>query len=277
LVEPEDPRWTRQNAGWVYAENYICPSTDGGRTWSAPQPVNPAPPRGGFQVISSPVYELGPGRFMLIFEPFYTESLGQMEHEVAATYSDDRGRTWSDKTIVAKDPGGRLAYFDPRLAQLSDGRWVCLFWTHDKTTDESLQTTIAWSEDGRRWTAPETTPLWGFLALPVVLADGRLLAVYNHRRTPQGIRCAVSEDGGKTWDMNHEYVLWDQRLRRVTGERTSESIQRAWEGGAMTEMFSFDFGVPHPALLDDGSVFVTFYATTWDHLMHQRYVRCLIT
>ena len=41
----------------------------------------------------------------------------------------------------------------------------------------------------------------------------------------------------------------------------------------MTEMFTWDFGTPYPVLLRDGTVLVTFYATQWDHIMHERYVR----
>src|ERR1041385_3421672 len=137
-----------------------------------------------------------------------------------------------------------------------------LFRSHDTKTDTSMQTTIGWSDDGHSWTEPRPTPLWGFLTLPLVLSDGRLLAVYNHRRDPQGIRCALSEDGGLTWNLDSEYVLWDQRARRVVGEKASESQYRQWEGNVLTEMFpSFQFGVPHPIQLDDGSVFISFYAT----------------
>lgn len=276
LAEPEDPRWTRENAGWMNAENFICRSTDRGHTWSKPHDVSPRAPVGGFPVLSSPVTELASGELLLVFEPFFTETLQKMRHEVTALYSRDGGQTWGEQTILAQDSTGRLIYFDPRLARLPDGRWICMFWTHDKKRDESLNTTLSYSDDGHSWTEPQPTPLWGFLTLPLTLADGRLLAVYNHRRIPQGIRCAVSEDGGQSWDMESEYVLWDQQARRVTGEPASESRKRDWEGSSMAEMFTWDFGIPHPVLLDDGSVLVTFYATQMDHIMHQRYVRFTI-
>lgn len=109
--------------------------------------------------------------------------------------------------------------------------------------------------------------------MSLTLAAGRLFAVYNYRRNPQGIRCALSEDDGRTWKMNREHVLWDQHSRRVTGELALAGEERKWEGSCMTEMFTWDFGVPEPTLLDDGSVLVTFYATQLDHTTHQRYVR----
>lgn len=272
-VEPEDPRWNAQNSGWLDSENFICRSADNGRTWSKPHYVQAEPPEGGFQVASSAVLELAGGEFMMVFEPFYTGTLEEMRHAVAALYSRDGGQTWGRKTIIAQDSSQRIVYFDPRMTRLADGRWICMFWTHEKKTDESLHTSVSYSEDGHVWTEPSFTPLWGFLTLPLQLADGRLLAVYNHRRTPQGIRCAVSEDAGRTWDMDSEYVLWDQRARRVTCEPARESVNRRYEGSAMLEMWTFDFGVPNPVQFDDGSVLVTFYATQLDHVTHQRYIR----
>jgi hypothetical protein len=93
---------------------------------------------------------------------------------------------------------------------------------------------------------------------------------------PQGVRCAVSEDQGKNWDMRQEYVLWDQMERRATGETASSGQARDWEGSCLAEMFTWDFGVPEPTLMDDGTVLVTFYATELDHVTHQRYVRIQI-
>jgi hypothetical protein len=276
LADPEDPRYTPDNGGWLGAQSFLCRSTDRGETWSRPEYLRPEDPPGGFHNVATGVMELDSGELMIFFEPFFTESLEKLRHEVVALYSRDQGRTWGDQTVIARDAGNRLIYFDPRLARLADGRWVCLFWTHEKQTDKTLNTTVAWSEDGRRWSEPVPTALWGFPTLPLTLPDGRLFAVYNYRREPQGVRAALSEDGGRTWDMAGERVLWDQAARRVTGELASAGQERRWEGSCMAEMFSWDFGVPDPTLLDDGSVLVTFYATQLDHVMHQRYVRVRI-
>jgi hypothetical protein len=273
LADPEDPRYTADNGGWLNGESFICHSNDRGHSWSKPRYLHPENPPGGFHNIATGVLELDSGEFMILFEPFFTESLEKLQHEVVALYSRNRGESWGNQTLVARDPSHRLIYFDPRVARLADSRWVCLFWTHEKATDETLNTSVAWSEDGHRWTKPEFTELWGFPTLPLTLADGRLFAVYNYRRNPQGIRCALSEDGGRTWQMDQEHVLWDQSARRVTGELASAGQERKWEGSCMAEMFTWDFGVPEPTRLDDGSVLVTFYATQADHVTHQRYVR----
>jgi hypothetical protein len=272
-VTPEDTRFTNQNGGWVNSENFICSSIDDGESWSEPISVCPKAPPGGFPVISSPVHELASGELMLVFEPFFTESLQGMTHEVTLIYSDDECRSWSEANVIAHDRDGSLVYFDPRLAQLTDGRWVCFYRTHDRIKDESLNMSIAYSDDGHTWTDPTKTPVWGFLTLPLVLDDSGLLAVYNHRRLPAGIRCVLSEDRGRTWRMESEYTLWDQAARRITGEKVSESRDRKYEKSSMEEMWTWDFGTPHPILLDDDTILVTFYATQLDHIMHVRYVR----
>lgn len=272
IVGPEDDCWTVQNSGWINSDNFICHSLDKGLTWSEPVYVNPESPKGGFHCVSSPVYELDNGEMMLVFEPFYRSTLDTMSHKVTTFYSKDQGKNWGQKTIIAHDKNS-LVYFDPRMAKLPDGRWLCMFWTHDKKSDESLNTSISYSNDGHQWSTPARTALWGFLTLPLLLNDGRLLAVYNHRRQPQGIHCAVSEDAGQSWDLENEYVLWDARARKITGELAAESRKQSWNKSAMEDMWGWDFGVPSPILLDDGTILVTFYATQMDHIMHERYVR----
>jgi sialidase-1 len=44
---------------------------------------------------------------------------------------------------------------------------------------------------------------------PIQLRDGRLLVVYGHRREPFGERACISRDEGRTWDIEHEFVLAD--------------------------------------------------------------------
>ncbi len=71
-------------------------------------------------------------------------------------------------------------------------------------------------------------------------------------------------------------MLWDQEERRISGALAQAEQPRAWDGSCMAEMFTWDFGVPDPILLDDGSILVTFYATQMDHVTHQRYARLVV-
>jgi len=273
-VAKDDPRWCKENGGWVGTTQFWCESTNGGHTWATAKPFRLPAAKGGFNVVSSPVFTLQSGDRMVVIEPMISSALAELVHEAAVVFNRNGSDEWGNKRHMAYDPEQRTLFFDPRVARLQDGRFVALYWTHDPKTDTSLRTRIGWSEDGRSWTTPKELPFWGFLSYPLPLADGRLLAVFNHRREPQGVRCVISEDAGRNWDMENEYVLWDQRIRRITGERATESVARKWEGNILAEMGTgFTFGIPYPIQLDDGSVFVSFYATLADGVMHQRYVR----
>jgi len=273
-VDSNHPRWQKSNGGWLGHKAVLAGSSDQGDTWHRWADLQPPPIEGGFFVSGSVPFQLDNGELMVVIEPMYHGSTEHWRHEAAVMFSGDNGITWGRKSVIAKDPAGRVFYFDPKLTQLTSGQWVCLLWTHDTDTDTSLQTSLSRSEDGHVWSPVEQTPLWGFLTVPTGLADGRLLAVYNHRRNPQGIRCCLSEDSGRTWNMHEETVLWDRTARRVTCELVHGSESRNWQGSLLDEMFAdFDFGVPHAIELEDGTVWITFYATEADNIMHQRYLR----
>ena len=71
-----------------------------------------------------------------------------------------------------------------------------------------------------------------------------------------GVRALISEDGGRTWDLDHEYVLRDD------GGTTSD----AWppEQDTPEGFGSSDVGYPTSVELDDGSILTLYYITTPD-------------
>lgn len=85
---------------------------------------------------------------------------------------------------------------------------------------------------GRKWSFLSRINDLGSPCHLLLLDDGRILATYGYRSYPFGIRCAISEDEGKTW--KQEYVLRD-------------------DGG------SWDLGYPVSVQLDNGDIFTTYY------------------
>lgn len=92
-------------------------------------------------------------------------------------------------------------------------------------------------DGGKTWTTPHQI-LSDFGGAPAHLLrtrDGRLLSVYGYREVPYGIRLAVSEDSGKSWETDLEI--------NVNG-------------------VSHDLGYPSTVELADGSFYTVFYAHT---------------
>jgi hypothetical protein len=68
----------------------------------------------------------------------------------------------------------------------------------------------SWSEDGGiTWSQPVRSEIQGYPPHIMRLQDGRLLCCVTYRWEPMGIRAVLSEDNGKTWDVDHTIVLHD--------------------------------------------------------------------
>ena len=67
--------------------------------------------------------------------------------------------------------------------------------------------------------------MWGYPCHLLRLSSGRILCTYGYRREPFGVRAAVSEDEGETWDMDHEIVIRDDGLHRDLGYPASIQLQ----------------------------------------------------
>ena len=51
--------------------------------------------------------------------------------------------------------------------------------------------------------------MFGLPGQLLVLFDKRLLCTYGRRKAPFGVRMSLSEDGGSTWQTDHEIVVRD--------------------------------------------------------------------
>lgn len=156
--------------------------------------------------------------------------------------SEDEGESWTLLPVAAPirlNDGSELGFTETALAVLPDGRVIAMM-RPDPDSHGYLYQSFS-SDHGRTWTPPEQTPIWGYPAHLLVLADGRLLCSYGYRRRPMGIRACLSSDGGRTWDIAHEFVL------RADGQRSGS-----------------DLGYPISAQLADGTLITVYYHTTSD-------------
>jgi hypothetical protein len=255
--DPSKPWVNQETQGLLPMRVYHTVSRDGGSTWTAPRVVDLAPHPSAS--MTGPVLRLAGGDLGQPFEhwkDYDDPSLGRPR--AMLRLSHDGGTTWPDDVVVAADPENRLYFWDQRLTTLPppDGRHVAMFWTFDRVEGHDVPIHIAWgSPDGRQWTVPVPTPLDGQHCQPVAIGGERIVAVYSHRRNPPGVRIALSEDAGRTWDPADDLEVYSSGAGDEPAATGAATETEYWNA-----MGVWQFGHPRGVLLPNGEIFVVFYA-----------------
>ena len=260
MATPGTADWDDQAAGMVDADS-VGVRAGPGEGWDAPVIVEGRRDDEGWTIPCGSPLSLGGARWLLPLERHARTTVPQWlrGYEAFTAYSDDDGRSWGRLTDALNDPERRVAYYDQRMVLLQDGRVLSLAWVHDVVDDRTLLARAGWSDDGgSTWSAPVETTLRGGPINPVVLEDGRVVAVYPRRTAPTGVRASVSEDGGRTWDPG--IVVWDESLRRVTGEPARDGPREDRDPALWDTMWGWTFGQPMPVRLGRDRVGVCFFS-----------------
>jgi len=207
-------------------------SRDDGRTWTGRRPIDfpNVPP----VLVQSPAVELPDGTLLVVGQD-YSAGIGSAREWTRAhsARSSDGGLTWKEHAVIAGEDG--MTFREPSLVRLKSGRLLSMLRTQGSAgPNEGYLYQCFSDDDGRNWSKPERTPMWGWPAHVLELKDGRLLCSYGYRRAPLGVRATLSHDGGKTWDYANEMVIRD-------------------DGGAP------DLGYPTSIQLADGRVLLAYY------------------
>lgn len=239
---------------FIPTETVLLRSSDGGHSWSRPEVMQV--PAGMILDVSGPLTELDDGRW---FVPFDTgkayDDPSPVRTHMIGLYSTDRGATWSDAEVIASGAAQGISFFHGRVVKLLDGRLFTLAWARDERTDGFLPLHRVVSDvHGRNWSAPESTGIPGQTSWAVDMGDGRMVAAYTYRDgVPPGIRAVLSEDAGRTWDVEHEVQLWDATGREVIGVAAVDSYPQSHDVIA--------FGRPVAFRTGSGEVLVSFWGT----------------
>ena len=210
---------------WSQAYNgtFVHRSADGGRTWPQTCQVDVLPFDCGCTL--RPMVQLPSGELLLAC---YDETRHPCPSFLVR--SADGGRTWGHATAIASDD--TLGFYEPAIHRLDGGAIIAVLRTHEPGEYYLYQCRS--EDDGRTWSTPMRTPMWGYPAHLLTLRDGRLLCTYGHRRAPFGIRACMSADGGRTWDIANELVV-------------------------RADFPNADLGYPTSVQLEDGRVFTAYY------------------
>jgi hypothetical protein len=211
-----------------YDEVYVIRSTDYGETWSPPAPIGGIPITGPQGSPYGKMTELPDGTILM---PMYVGSRHEPRTANSVVLrSRDGGETWADASMIA--PG----LDETALVYLSSGRLIAML-RDSRVESRGANLFQSESDDlGYTWTEPrEITQPGQHPADLLLLASGRLLLLFGHRNPPYGVRGLVSRDEGATWDYDNQIVF------------TADSG-------------SSDCGYPSAVQLDDGKIFVAYYA-----------------
>ncbi len=260
--DPSRPMCNPETTGTLAARIFVMDSFDAGATWVNRREVDVS----AFPAVAlmGPPLKLANGDIAVYSESwkdYYDTSEG--EHHAIISISHDGGQTFEPARAVANDPANVVFFWDQRLTvDPHSGEMLGMFWTHDRRAGQDRNTHIAWgSADGKSWTYPVDTGFAGQIPSPLVLADGRLMAVYVHRHYPPSLRAILSPDYGKTWDAQNELIYYEKKLGGEAGMGGQRAIADYY-----ADMAVWSFGHTEARRMADGTVFVTYYAGDADHL-----------
>ena len=219
---------------------FVQRSTDSGETWGRDEWDMPGFSGLGF---SRPAV-LGDGT---VLEPVYGSG-ADGGPRMMVLRGTDWGHTWRLHGIGT--PGNEAAF-----VETDPGRVLCLARTGAGESGGHL--VQYWSDDGgATWSQALNTNVWTPDSPPhlIKLRDGRILLSHGYRRDPMGIRAVLSEDGGRTWDVDNTVVLRDD------GGYASELRPDGSTGS--------DIGYPLSTQLSDESILTVYYITPADRVTH---------
>lgn len=279
-IKPEQPSWasmplTDEFGDWTWAYRlrswlgtFVLKSTDDGKTWTPPIPVNIRPLKHGgcrLGAWQQPDGGILLGVYGRIHQ--YGEEDPMESTRAVLVRSDDGGDNWEYYSTVAYDPADIIDYDEQAMVRLKDGRLVSMLRTHINPSGDQKTLAMVVSEDeGFTWTTPKYTKLWGYPAELINLQDGRVLIVYGYRRPPYGTRGCISEDG-IIWDPKNEFVIReggvpgkDEILATGTGSRPGRrgTGNVNWEHPGIYQ----HIGYPSACQLDDGTIVCAYHEWT---------------
>ena len=183
-------------------------SSDGGKTWTDPV-------QGPDNLVSAGIGGASFGGIVLpdgeLLLPMFVCGKGEMGNASYVWRSRDGGRTFHRKDLIAAD-----GYNETTLLRLPSGKLLAALREVNLAypTDGDDFTAIASStDDGRTWSPPRrVTAAWEHPGHLTLLPDGRVLLIYGVRHPPQGMGGLVSEDEGRTWRVDHPFLIsWSGR------------------------------------------------------------------
>ncbi len=179
-------------------------SVDGGRTWETTLLTGSDYPR---SLVVEP-----DGSLLMVraLKKAWFEG-GKGNRDFMLSRSKDAGRTWVNS--VGKVDWDYARFDEMSCIRLKDGRLLATLRrripdaeAHGEGFEDSFITESF--DDGKTWAKPwRLTDCGQVHAYLTELNDGRILATYSNYHIPWGVSAIISEDCGRTWDMENRIQL----------------------------------------------------------------------
>lgn len=200
-------------------------SHDFGQTWDESAPMANTPEGSPWYTWDPPLVERDAktGKVTELMETGYTWqgpiAAAGSHQQGYIRFSNDEGKTWSEAVTVPQWKG----VSEVALLRAADGNLIAACRTDmpkrfegDIDHYEGLAVCIS-KDNGRTWSELNRLYEWGrHHPSMLLMPDGRIVMTYVVRkgytdspdgRNRFGIEAVVSSDNGKTWDLDHRYIL----------------------------------------------------------------------
>jgi sialidase-1 len=263
--DPEQPMFNERTGGLRAVEIILLRSADDGRSWGAPKPI--VLPDGIVATPATAIIELADRRWFWPFDQWKAfDQEGPYRPRTLGFFSDDQGRSWGDMIAYADGAESGRGFWHGKPIVLSDGRMLTMYWAADMASGANLTNHVCVSgADAHSWETPAATNLPGQTSAVVDLGSGRLCIVYTWREAERpGIMAALSDDGGRTWDLDNQLRLWDATGRDRLGVVSLDSYPRSHD--------TIAFGAPEARRLANGDVYAAWWCME-AAIVHVRWAR----
>lgn len=260
--EPEIGLANPQTGGFVPTDFATIESIDSGASWSTPKLV-PLPTPWRQHEICSPIVRLANGRWLLPTAPWPDWSGTSPTGPKSIVYiSDDEGHSWTHAADTMNRSTEKIAFYEHKVIQLSDGRVVAVCWVVDLKTGKNLANHFSISSDnGETFGPPIAMPLLGETCAPIALPDNHVACVFR-RADKRGLWAHLGRVDGDQWMPLALEPLWGTD---VASSDVSKST-------LLAQMSTLRFGFPNVITLNDEELLAVFWCVE-DAVSNIRWLR----
>ncbi len=226
-------------------------SSDGGRSWTPPRPVELPTNWHHFETCTPPYSLNEEGRLLVVTSPWpnWEGELSPWNRDGIAFVSENDGADWTDIVRVFPNEDRPLLALEPAIARLANGHILAVCWTFDNLQQRSVHNRWCLSMDGgKQFEPPKTAPIHGETCRPLVLPNNRVLFVYRRVDRP-GLWAHLALIQNGDWQPIEDFQLWSGVLNNQPSEGH----------GKVEKMSTMKFGSPAIIQRKNGEIFIVFW------------------